>query len=151
MLLRWEAVTLFSAGFIDNENVKYFSQLMWNLDKRVFFFLKFVLKFSSFIHLYIICMYHVLSFLVSINNSNAFFQNNSFDAMRLHLDLPSPFQLLIGDSGFPVPGQGKWRPLRDEASAAIGQWESEDNAWAANQKPAFTEEATQDPQKVSGG
>ena len=38
-----------------------------------------------------------------------------------HLDLPSPFQLLIGDSGFPVPGQGKWRPLRDEASAAIAQ------------------------------
>ena len=137
MLLRWEAITLFSAGFIDNENVKYFSQLMWNLDKRVSFFIIRVWNSHQLFTVYECCL---LSFLVSINNSNA---PNPFISIWCsgvqHLDLATPFQLLIWDSGFPVPGQGKWRPLSDESSVTISQSESEDNVRSANQKPPSRE------------
>lgn len=135
MLLRWEAITLFSAGFIDNENVKYFSQLMWNLDKRVSFF---IIRVWNSHQLFTVYEYRLLNFLVSINNSNA--PNPFIWCMEVqHLYLATPFQLLIWDSGFPVPGQGKWRPLSDESSATISQSESDDNVGSANQKPPSRE------------
>ena len=52
---------------------------------------------------------------------------------------PSFLQLLIWDRGFPVPGQGKCRPLRDEAGVTLSQSEAADNVRSANQRPGREE------------